>query len=181
MYLNSENWSQWKWWRKSLVSRENFLLVLMCASGNQTWMEIFLQNQLGILFEFTNRSICEKNDSGTNTSQRKFPLPVGGLKNMLSLSIILSRIWAYLVSKCHCCVYPQQESIDHILCNGKLATMVWNYFGGSLGVRLPTCCSLLVLLNIWWNLSSSSSKNRMLPWNPSYHYHVGSMESSLWV
>lgn len=53
---------------------------------------------------------------------------------------------------------PQQESIDHILCNGELATMVWNYFVGLLGMRLPQFRRWHVILNVWWTRAVSSSQ-----------------------
>lgn len=53
-------------------------------------------------------------------------------KQVLPVDDILIKLGISLVSKCHCCVLPQQESIDHILCSGDLAIMVLIYFAGIL-------------------------------------------------
>lgn len=79
-------------------------------------------------------------------------------KQALLVDDILVKLGISLVSKYHYCASPQQESIDHILCNGDLAITVWNYFVGLLGVQLPHHRCWQFILNIWWLHASSSSQ-----------------------
>jgi ribonuclease HI len=34
-----------------------------------------------------------------------------------------------LVSKCHCCIAPQIETLDHVFASSQIASQVWKYFG----------------------------------------------------
>ncbi|XP_071926144.1 uncharacterized protein [Coffea arabica] len=36
-------------------------------------------------------------------------------------------------SRCGCCLYPGQESLDHIFCTGEAAKRIWGYFEGVVG------------------------------------------------
>ncbi|KAG6658115.1 hypothetical protein CIPAW_04G137600 [Carya illinoinensis] len=79
-------------------------------------------------------------------------------KHVLPVDDIISKLGIPLASKCHCCVLPQQESIDHILCSGELAAMVWRYFADVLVVRLPNLQNWTVVMNVWWFRASESSQ-----------------------
>lgn len=53
------------------------------------------------------------------------------------MDAMIAKLGISLVSKCNCYDMSKQETIDHELCGGELATKVWNYFAAILGIRLP--------------------------------------------
>lgn len=48
--------------------------------------------------------------------------------------------------------------MDHVLCNGELASKVWNYFADVLGVRLTHLNLWQGIMNFWWLRVSASTQ-----------------------
>ncbi|KAG2411275.1 hypothetical protein I3760_Q015100 [Carya illinoinensis] len=66
-----------------------------------------------------------------------------------------------LVSKCQCCVIPDVESLNHVLCAGLEVQMVWRYFAEICNVRLPHIRNWKGMMLYWWQ---KAKKNARVGW-----------------
>ncbi|XP_027152155.1 uncharacterized protein LOC113758673 [Coffea eugenioides] len=73
----------------------------------------------------------------------------------------LCKLGFHLPSKCFCCHSASQESIEHLFSNGRIASEVWNYFGGVCGMDFPGP-SLRPRIVSWWLSSHDSEIQRFI-------------------
>ncbi|KAG7979916.1 hypothetical protein I3843_05G155000 [Carya illinoinensis] len=66
-----------------------------------------------------------------------------------------------LVSKCQCCVIPDVESLNHVLCAGPEVQKVWRYFAEICNVRLPHIRNWKGMMLYWWQ---KAKKNTQVGW-----------------
>ncbi|XP_042962389.1 uncharacterized protein LOC122296652 [Carya illinoinensis] len=63
-----------------------------------------------------------------------------------------------VVSKCHSCVLPCVELLQHVLCEGQSAQRVWRYFSNSCQIRLPHIRNWKGMMVYWWQRATSRTQ-----------------------
>ncbi|XP_042974708.1 uncharacterized protein LOC122306346 [Carya illinoinensis] len=55
-----------------------------------------------------------------------------------------------LASKCHCCIDSKSETLQHTMCEGLNAQLVWKYFADICQIKLPQIRNWKGMMGFWW-------------------------------
>lgn len=77
------------------------------------------------------------------------------LQSKLPFNKVISRFGNEIVSTCHCCVTPKNETIQHVFCCSDAATHLWNYFGNPLGI-VGQGNNIRIRMAQWWDIRSNN-------------------------
>ncbi|XP_042964506.1 uncharacterized protein LOC122298703 [Carya illinoinensis] len=71
---------------------------------------------------------------------------------------VIQRLGIPLASKCHCCIESKSETLQHIMCEGLNAQMVWQYFANICQIRLPQIRNWKGMMVFWWRRAAKISQ-----------------------
>ncbi|KAG6658021.1 hypothetical protein CIPAW_04G130600 [Carya illinoinensis] len=79
-------------------------------------------------------------------------------RGIVTTDDVIQNLSIPLASKCNCCIAPNIESLQHVLCEGSNAQMVWKYFANISQIRLPHIRNWKRMMSFWWQRANKQSQ-----------------------
>lgn len=83
------------------------------------------------------------------------------LKDKLPFDDTIMRFVHTFVSKCLCCLDFQKETLHYTFIGGKVASHIWKYFGGPLGISWSDI-PIFTMIQRWWALKPKNSVHQTI-------------------